>query len=336
MSLAALARECDDKLTHEFARAFGDDVARELEENGDDELASDLRRILHEDDALAAKRVAESAYGALARTKSWPKPSWRECYVLAQLRACVASLREASEGSGEGRRAAARDAARALDMTLIVGAPADALRPFIAAVEVALDVEAVRGSYARSDRESGWLFPNSAPTVDGERRWLDRVDGRALDSKTFKREYYSAERPVVLTGLGVAWPAMSKWDDLRWWRDFHGHRSVPLEIGKYDDIANWREAVKTMTDFVDEDMLPSVSGRGGGQIAYLAQHQLVEQLSDLAKDFTPPEFCSKSLERINVWMGTAGTVTPCHFDTYDNLLGQVRARAFTLVFSSGS
>lgn len=335
MSLAALARECDDKLTNEFARAFGDDVARELEESGDDALASDLRRILHENDALAAVRVAERAYGALTRTKSWPKPSWRECYVLAQLRTCVASLVEASEGSGEGRHAAARNAARALDMTLIVGAPADALSPFVAAVAIAHDVEAVRERYARSDRESGWLFPKSAPTLDGEHRWLEHVDGRALEAKTFKREYYSTERPVVLKGLGATWPAMNKWDDLRWWRDFHGHRSVPLEIGKYDDVANWREEVKTMADFVDEDMFPSVSGREGADVAYLAQHQLVEQLADLAHDFTPPEFCAKSLERINVWMGTAGTVTPCHFDTYDNLLGQVRVRTFSLVFHPG-
>ena len=29
------------------------------------------------------------------------------------------------------------------------------------------------------------------------------------------------------------------------------------------------------------------------------------------------------LERVNAWIGTAGTVTPCHFDSYDNLLGQV-------------
>ena len=83
--------------------------------------------------------------------------------------------------------------------------------------------------------------------------------------------------------------------------------------------------MKTLAEFIDEHMVPSISGRApGDDVAYLAQHQLVDQLSDLSSDFVPPEYCQKSLERINVWMGTAGTITPCHFDTYDNLLGQAR------------
>ena len=38
------------------------------------------------------------------------------------------------------------------------------------------------------------------------------------------------------------------------------------------------------------------------------------------------------LERVNAWIGTAGTVTPCHFDSYDNLLGQVAGFKFIRLY----
>jgi len=318
MSLASRIDGIDATLSREFAAAFGDAVCDELEREGDDALASRLRRILHDADAETATEVADALYGDLKRTGSWAKPSHRECYVLAQLRRCVGLLRE-------GGLEATRRAMEAVDMAFIVGAPGDALAGFVQTTEIALDVEAQRRTYVKSEVGSGWLFPKTAPTVagEGERRFVERVDGR-LSRKEFKATYYNTDTPVVLVGLGAEWPAMTKWNDLRWWRDHHGHRSVPLELGRYHDNT-WREDVKTFAEFVDEHMVPSISGRAiGDDVSYLAQHQLVDQLSDLSSDFAPPEYCLKSLERINVWMGTAGTITPCHFDTYDNLLGQVR------------
>ena len=319
MSLASRIDGIDAKLSHEFAAAFGDAVCDELEREGDEALASRLRRILHCADAETATEVADEMYGDLKRTGTWATPSHRECYVLAELRRCVGLLRE---GGGE----AARRAMKAVDMAFIVGAPGDALAEFVQTTELALDVETTRRrAYVKSEVGSGWLFPQSPPqpTVADDRRFIGRVDGR-LSRKEFKTAYYNTDTPVVLVGLGAEWPAMTKWDDLRWWRDRHGHRSVPLELGKYHDNT-WREDVKTLAEFIDEHMVPSISGRApGDDVAYLAQHQLVDQLSDLSSDFVPPEYCQKSLERINVWMGTAGTITPCHFDTYDNLLGQAR------------
>ncbi len=34
----------------------------------------------------------------------------------------------------------------------------------------------------------------------------------------------------------------------------------------------------------------------------------------------------------NLWMGTAGTVTHCHFDSYENVLGQVAGYKFVRLF----
>jgi len=306
-----------DALISTFATTFGNDVADELESADELELATALRGALA-GDSTAANFAVERAHGALKRLGAWPTPAWCECYVLAQLRRCAELLR-----SGD-----ALEAQRALDMTLIFGAPSDALAPAVRAVEsLYFSVVDARTSYVRSSRESGLLFPNEPPASkasdDIDRRLIERVeDAAAMSVNDFKR-YYSIDAPVVLANLGKDWRALSTWDDLEWWRLFHGHRSVPLELGGYED-AHWREDVKTIARFVNEDLAPSLSDDPGtSHVAYLAQHQLVDQLASLREDFLIPTICLKSLERINVWMGTAGTVTPCHFDTYDNLLGQV-------------
>ena len=92
-----------------------------------------------------------------------------------------------------------------------------------------------------------------------------------------------------------------------------------MELGKYHDNT-WR-GCENSRRVHRRAHGPPISGRApSDDVAYLAQHQLADQLPDLSSDFAA-QYCQKSLERINVWMGT-GTITPCHFDTYDNLLGQ--------------
>ena len=61
------------------------------------------------------------------------------------------------------------------------------------------------------------------------------------------------------------------------------------------------------------------------KIAYLAQHQLFEQIPQLKNDINmTPSLCGPSgPSHVNVWIGTGGTRTPLHFDSYDNLLVQV-------------
>ena len=55
----------------------------------------------------------------------------------------------------------------------------------------------------------------------------------------------------------------------------------------------------------------------------------------MLSDFDPPAVCDVAggVQRVNAWIGTAGTVTPCHFDSYDNLLGQVAGYKFVRLYS---
>lgn len=69
-----------------------------------------------------------------------------------------------------------------------------------------------------------------------------------------------------------------------------------------------------------------------GPIAYLAQHSLFDQFSEMARDFQAPQFAAAvakvasptgQFTKVNTWLGTAGTVTPLHFDSYNNFFVQV-------------
>ena len=75
-------------------------------------------------------------------------------------------------------------------------------------------------------------------------------------------------------------------------------------------------------------------------MAYLAQHQIFEQIPELSRDILEPDYCIFSdeddsalpLVRKNFWFGPAGTVSPLHYDRYHNILCQVMgSKAILLV-----
>lgn len=68
--------------------------------------------------------------------------------------------------------------------------------------------------------------------------------------------------------------------------------------------------------------------------AYLAQHQLFDQIPALRRDVMTPDYCALLLEDeegeagaesvvMNAWFGPKGTVSPLHNDPFHNLLAQV-------------
>jgi len=110
-------------------------------------------------------------------------------------------------------------------------------------------------------------------------------------------------------------------------------RLVPIEHGVMSEKGGMKEELMTMHTFVRCHLAPSVSqnvyclGQAEGEeksVAYLAQHQLFEQIDDLKNDIILPSECGKSgPSHVNAWIGTGGTRTPLHFDSYDNLFVQV-------------
>jgi hypothetical protein len=159
--------------------------------------------------------------------------------------------------------------------------------------------------------------------------------------------------PMVVRGLQKGWTAGGRWPGAQGLlATAHRHRHVPVELGVWP---SWREAVLPLGRFVREYLqqpLPEVplearaSGAkardaaisAGYSVGYLAQHALLEQIPALWADVAAPATIAARGMRVaecNVWCGTAHTVTPTHYDDYDNFLcqvGDLDGRWFQVVF----
>lgn len=74
--------------------------------------------------------------------------------------------------------------------------------------------------------------------------------------------------------------------------------------------------------FMQDYMQPSLEAQPDADVAYIAQHPLFDQMPSLMSDFHQPELMGGEAMQMNAWIGTKGTVTPLHFDSYDNFLAQ--------------
>lgn len=103
-----------------------------------------------------------------------------------------------------------------------------------------------------------------------------------------------------------------------------------------------KEQIMSFRTFVASFLVPSSQKSfwtladatdGSTPIAYLAQHPLLDQIPELCQDIVKsPRLCSSPPSHRNVWMGTGGTRTPLHFDSYDNLLVQIVGYKYVRVY----
>jgi len=150
----------------------------------------------------------------------------------------------------------------------------------------------------------------------------------------FNEVYVSTGTPVILRNCIDHWLAMcqNRWSP-QYMRTVAGCRLVPVELGsKYTD-QTWSQKLMTVNEFF-ENYVSSHDGNNGQhpkEVAYLAQHQLFNQVPRLRQDIVVPDYCAlsscsddeESEVDINAWFGPSGTVSPLHRDEKRNLFAQV-------------
>ena len=124
----------------------------------------------------------------------------------------------------------------------------------------------------------------------------------------------------------------------------HGHRLVPIEVGSMS-TGGMKEAVVPFRRFVANYLSPSAekdcwslddaTAESNQHIAYLAQHPLLNQIPALWPDLERNP-CKVNPTDVNIGMGTGGTRTPLHYDTYDNLLVQLVGAKYVRLYSKSS
>ncbi|GJJ69726.1 hypothetical protein EMPS_02074 [Entomortierella parvispora] len=151
--------------------------------------------------------------------------------------------------------------------------------------------------------------------------------------------------PLIITGAMDHWPALEKWKDPRMICRIAGpDRLVPIEIGSQYTDEQWTQKFVTMKDFVEQFVDDGDDAVAKGQVGYLAQHDVFDQIPRLRRDIDIPDYCLVAPRRqdgyqppedvlLNAWFGPGGTISPMHTDPYYNLLAQVVGRKYVRLYS---
>lgn len=84
-----------------------------------------------------------------------------------------------------------------------------------------------------------------------------------------------------LSGCIKHWPALTKWDNVRYIYEKIGPRLVPVEIGSSYTSSNWSQKLMTVDAFIKNFFFSETEER----IGYLAQHQLFNQVAEVPQKF---------------------------------------------------
>ena len=160
-----------------------------------------------------------------------------------------------------------------------------------------------------------------APAVCG---LIPRV--QAPDVASFRRDYVTKNRPLIITGAMAEWQALECWDlsylrtalgptPLRVYTSADGAFRAHPKLGFHQSL--WR-------NITAENYIEWIAASARSPHLLLQHQSLLTKFPQLANDISVPPYVQlQEIQDVNIWLGGGDNVTPLHCDQVDNLLAQI-------------
>ncbi|MEG2632038.1 MAG: cupin-like domain-containing protein, partial [Comamonas sp.] len=151
-----------------------------------------------------------------------------------------------------------------------------------------------------------------------------------LPRDTFLREYYSANRPVIITGMMDDWPARN-WTPAQLAAQFFDQQ-VQVQAGRNANVRYEMEGAKHKKMMRFGDFMQQVMHGGPSNDIYMTANNVGANAQAMAGLWDGivqiPEYldAGNPANRGFFWIGPAGTVTPTHHDLTNNFMAQIMGR----------
>eukprot|EP00959_Pyramimonas_sp_CCMP1952_P462342 9483080-Pyramimonas_sp.AAC.1 len=158
-----------------------------------------------------------------------------------------------------------QDAMCEIDTAFIMGGPVNQLQAMLALVEPS--AKSAFTSNENMQNRGDNIYAASRETEEkhvvecplfSEHNHIPRVRAEQLTVKDFRKNFFKTpflfgiiarlgktesvpwhahqtDTPVVIEGAMTSWAGTKKWGNLQWLRKEHGHRTVPIELGRHAD-----------------------------------------------------------------------------------------------------
>lgn len=168
-------------------------------------------------------------------------------------------------------------------------------------------------------------------------RPLDIPRRARLSADEFVQEFYSCNRPVIITGMMEDWPALKKWN-LDYFRQHFFQREVEVQFGREKDANYEMNSIAHKRKMPFGEYVNLIEAAGQTNDYYMTANndsKNREALQELWQDIVQiPEYLEQSVpSRGFFWLGPKGTVTPLHHDLTNNFMAQVFGRKRVKIIS---
>lgn len=164
-------------------------------------------------------------------------------------------------------------------------------------------------------RRMNRLIPSEIPRVEG------------IKADAFLHDYYSAGRPVIITGMMENWPALHLWN-FDYFIQNLGEQQVQVQFGRNADTQYELNKLRHQKIMPFGEFTQMVRDAGPTNDYYMtANNDSMNRLALAAlwdDIIAIPEYLDPDISGHGfLWFGPAGTVTPFHHDQTNNFMAQV-------------